>query len=285
MCFILIARTNSYRLQRSAFTLVEMLVAIAIFSILVVLTTGILLQLNRTWAQSEAQTQRQQSGRALLNFLAREIAKAMMPLNVTNQASLQFVINPSSMTSTSYSNHDNIFFQAPVATDSSAGEVAEVGYFVQWTGNTAQLCRFFVNPTDTTNYQIYANPTSWLKTTYLTDVASAASPNYQGLLAENVIGLWINAYDKSGNSVLNSSRSYDSRQTGNLPGEIDISILVLDPSTATRLASGAASMSSIQPLVQTAATTNAAQCLATLPAVLQPGASCFTTRVQLGVAQ
>lgn len=301
MYSISIARTNSRRSPRSSFTLVELLLALAVFAILVLSITGILGQLNKMWAQTEAQNQRDRGGRALLNFIARDIRKAMLPLNVSNTTNLDFVINPSSLgaSASTYGNHDNIFFQAPIATDSlatSVGEVAEVGYFVQWQsangsqGPTAQLCRFFVNPTDTADFLIYDNPTSWLTSTNLKDVAAGTSPNYAGLLAENVIGLWINPYDKNGNAYFtSSSRSYDSRSTTtppNLPAVVDISILVLDPATAKRLGAGvASSVSAVQTLVQSTSVTNADQCLASLPAVLQPGASCFTTRVHLSNSQ
>jgi len=307
MYSILIARTSRRRSPQSSFTLVEMLVSLAVFTILVLLVTGVLGQLNRMWVQTEAQNQRERSGRGLLNFLARDIRKAMLPFPASSSTSLDFVINPTAIGSpaSAYNYHDSIFFQAPIATDSiatSVGEVAEVGYFVQWqpaSGSqvqTAQLCRFFVNPTDTTDFLIYANPAAWLSTANLTDVASGGSPNYAGLLAENVIGLWINPYDKNGNPYFTStSRIYDSRNppnppdtagTPNLPAMVDISILVLDPATAKRLGSGgAASVSAVQTLVQSASITNADQCLSSLPAVLQPGASCFTTRVQLSNSQ
>jgi len=277
-----------------------MLLAIAVFAILVVMITGILGQLDRMWVQTEAQNQRDRSGRALLNFMARDIKKAMMPLNISNTTNLDFVINPSSLSST-YGYRDNIFFQAPIATDSlatSVGEIAEVGYFVQWqpqSGSqvpTAQLCRFFVNPSDTVNYQIYLNPTSWITTAYLANVAPGASASsgnppapYKGLLAENVIGLWINPYDKNGNAVFTASRTYDSRTTSNLPAVVDISILVLDPATAKRLGANSSMLTTVKGDVQTTTITNADQCLTTLPAVLQPGASCFTTRVQLSNSQ
>jgi hypothetical protein len=292
-----------------------MLVAIAVFSIMVLLITGILGQLNSMWVQTEAQNQRDRSGRALLNFMARDIKKAMLPLPSSNTNSLDFVINPTGLGSASgsgaYNYFDNIFFQASVATVTTVGEVAEVGYFVQWQpasgsqGPTAQLCRFFVNPTDTTDFLIYTNPTTaWLTAANLTDVASGTSANnYAGLLAENVIGLWINPYDKYGSPFFTSSaRTYDSRNppnttttpnppiTPNLPAVVDISILILDPATAKRMAaapsSATYSVSAVKTLIQSSTTiTNADQCLTSLPAALQPGASCFTTRVQLSNSQ
>jgi hypothetical protein len=223
----------------------------------------------------------------------------MLPLQVGNQSSLEFLINPS-LGSTTYSNRDNIFFQAPVTTNTSpnvAGEVAEVGYFVQWQGTTAQLCRFLVNPIDTTttppqantNFLIYPIPPAtssvWLTSSIIKSVAPGTSPNYQGLLAENVIGLWINAFDKNGNVVCASGSSYDSRSTANLPAVVEVSILVLTPVAATKVASGIVSAITLQSKVQSPSYTNAAQCMAGLPAVLLTGANCFTTRVQLDNSQ
>ncbi len=266
-----------------SFTLVEMLVAVAIFSLLALVICGVLGQFNNAWTKSSGQNERQQNGRALLNFLAQNIEQAMMPLNgATN--SLQFVIDSANLPA-AYGNRDSIFFQAPVATDGSAGEVAEVGYFVQWQpNNTAQLCRFLVNPTDTANYQIYTNTSSWLSQGIVQEIAGGAAPGYAGLLGENVIGLWINAYVRSvtnGVTDFNVVNQYDSRTNNStLPVMVDISILALDSVTAKRLSS--ASVTGIQAVVRNA--TNAAEGLANLSQVsraVQAGASSFSTRVPL----
>lgn len=280
-----------------------MLVALAVFAILVLLVAGILGQVNQMWALSESQAQRQENSRALLNYLARDISKAMAPLNPTSQSSLDFVIDPPSLP-TSYAYHDNIFFQAPVATDASAGELAEVGYFVQWRpDNTAQLCRFFVNPSDTSNYQVYntsgvGSPPLWLingSMNYIANVASGAAPNYPGLLAENVIGLWITPYSASGSFLQTDvgtygAGTYDSRSpiasaNRKLPAVIDLSILVLDPPAAKRVSMGVVPASAVQALVQSSAYANAAQCMTNLPVILRPGATCYSTRVNILTSQ
>ncbi len=87
--------------------------------------------------------------------------------------------------------------------------------------------------------------------------------------------------------MLDGNRSFDSRAPatlGTLPGLLDISILVLDPATAAHLASGAVPVTAVQALVSAANTTNADECLSTLPAALKPGTTVFTTRVQLNNA-
>ena len=260
-----------------------MILAMAILAILSLVIAGILTQVNTAWISTYSANQRQETGRELLDFLARDISKAMLPLPATNTANLQFLINGPTV-STTYGNCDNIFFQAPVATSGSSGEVAEVGYFVQWQpaagtqGPTAQLCRFLVNPSTPGNYLIYTNPMDWINDGLVATVAPGTAPNSLGLIAENVLGLWIGAFDKNGSTVLDSSRRFDSRVTGNLPAVVDISILVLDRVTANHLGAGAG-VASVQSTVR--ASTSAAACLAALPKLLQSGADCFTTRVQL----
>ena len=278
--------------------MVELLFSVAILIIVLVAVAAILSEISKIWTQRQAQIQRQQNGRVLLDFIARDIEKAMLPLSLSATNSLQFVIN-SPMLSGSYGDRDNIFFQAPIAADQSAGEVAEVGYFVQYPANGApQLCRFFVGPTTTasnnvtttdTNYQIYSAPDAWISPTLVGNAVPAVAAttgtnyaSYKGLLAEDVAGLWISAFDGNGNFIGNPStrNSYDSRSTANLPAMVEISLLVLDANTARRLESGGASSSSA--LAGTVlSSTSAAQCMTELPAVLQQGASCFTTEVWL----
>ena len=87
---------------------------------------------------------------------------------------------------------------APVATETSYGELAEVGYFVKWEGARASLRRLFVNPSrpdsasatgvsPNENFLIYKNP-RWLSDTLVKAVAPATPPAFKGLFADNVVG-------------------------------------------------------------------------------------------------
>jgi len=260
---------------------------------------GILSQISKIWTQRQGQIQREQNGRVLLDFLARDIEKAMLPLSLSATNSLEFVIN-SPVLGGSYANHDSIFFQAPIAADQSSGEVAEVGFFVQYPATGApQLCRFFVGPTTTsgdnvvttdTNYQIYSAPTAWLSPTIIGNAVPAVAAsttgtnysNFKGLLAEDVAGLWINAFDQNQKSL---GAAYDSRLTANLPAMVQISLLVLDANTARRLGTGGVPSASSLASSYVLTSSNAAQCMTSLPTILQQGANCFTTEVWLRNAQ
>jgi prepilin-type N-terminal cleavage/methylation domain-containing protein len=254
---------------RSAFTLIEVIVSTLILSILVILMSQMLLTSESAWSHGEANKERMQNARAISDFIGNELRAALLPVGRTNTSSLQFVVNPTAIGTTTFNNHDAVFWQVPLATDQTLGDVAEVGYFVQWdTTNPAnphsQLCRFFANPgTGTTtnpNFLIYSNPSAWLSTSILQSVAPANQANsYQGLFAENILGLWTRCLDPYGYQITFNAAAaaftnatFDSRQgysyrtpplTGPLvgvaacalPPVIEVSVATLDSQAAARL--------------------------------------------------
>jgi prepilin-type N-terminal cleavage/methylation domain-containing protein len=194
--------------NRSGFSLIELLVAIAVLSILTLLLCGILNQVSSSWTQIRAQVDWRQNGRSILNVIASELRVAALPVDRSSPYSLQLMVDPNALLGNStYLNPHAIFWQAPIASDTSLGNMAEVGYFVRWdssnaTNPRAVLCRFFVNPKDTANYLIYSNPTAWLTTgssgTLDTVAPGNTANNYKGWFADNVIGLWVRCLDANG---------------------------------------------------------------------------------------
>ena len=226
------------------FTLVEMLVATAVLSMMVLLLIQVLNYTSAVWTLSQAQSDRRQSARAVGDAIAQELQAALMPLDPADQKSLQFTLN-SPLVPAGYCSADTIFWQAPIATDRHYGDVAEVGYFLKWDqtrpGNPRPLlCRFFVNPSDTTNYAIIQKPDQWLVSdvqghpNILDRVAPANNQSgngYAGLFAENVIGFWVRCYDQNG--VV--ARIYDSRQKTVLPRTVKVFLVLVGPGSLARL--------------------------------------------------
>ncbi len=253
-----------------------------VLSIIVIMLTSLLNSSLRTLTSSQSDQERHRSGRALTDFIGRELRQALLPAEIeatANQANLQLVINPSQLMTSSnggptYFNADSIFWQAPLATDSTYGDIAEVGYFVRWIANgttsTPTLCRFFVNPsvtnasgtpTPNADLLIYTNPTSWVTPALLDKLAPAdnntgstgQANGYVGLFAENVLGMWVQSYGIDGVELSPSSSgnrgTYDSRvgyklSTGQLngtpemrylPALIKVSIAQIDSKYAARL--------------------------------------------------
>jgi prepilin-type N-terminal cleavage/methylation domain-containing protein len=283
-------RISRHPRGQCAFTLLEVLVSMAVLLLMVVLLHGILSGASGAWKLGEANKDRMQNARTISDFIANELESALLPLNRTSTNSLQLVVNPLGI-STQTSHRDSIFWQSPLAVDQALGDVAEIGYFVRWDTQTnpqnprAVLCRFFVNLTlrnSTTgavtanpNFLISSQPDTWLSDAVLDQVAPANVTNdYLGLFAENVIGMWVCCLDSGGQvitldstgKVITPARSFNSR-TGYtdsllgaraacaLPTMIDLSLVLLDARSAARV--GPAEMAAITGLVDTSANADA----------------------------
>lgn len=258
---------RSHSSQRG-FTLLEILVSIAILAGMVVLLASVAHQVGNAWQRVEGENQRREAARTLLHFLARELQAISKPVptapGAANAANLQLLVNlpasvsdPDAIPPALLSPHA-IFYQAPVAQNTSRGNIAAVGYFVRW--DTSQpskalprLCRFFVEPANTANYLIYTPNGNW--PSVASTVAPAVAPTYQGWLSDNVIALWVRCLDASGRPItqnatgetLNSGYGFDSRQgyrdpataavhpAPALPPCIEIALVVVDSRTASNI--------------------------------------------------
>lgn len=197
------------------FTLLELLVGVAILTILVVILSGVFGGVSKTWQLGQSNNERLQNIRAITDFLTGELRSALLPINRTDKANLQFVINPANISS-SFRNADSLFWQAPVAADQTLGDVAAIGYFVRWdeskpSNPRPNLCRFYVSDsTSGTNFLVYSQAggsVPWLTDAIINAVAPADKANaYQGLIAENVVALFAQCLDVKGRPI---EKAYD----------------------------------------------------------------------------
>ena len=296
----------------------------SVLSVLVLLYGSIFNNASQAWITGGGNTERRRSARALTDYIGTELKSALLPvekLSANAQGNLQFVINPpASQVPAEYRHADVIFWQAPLATEATFGDIAEIGYFVKWDTTPAgdplpQLCRFFVNPSSTDasgaivqnpNYLIFdQNPERWLSASVIETVAPATKASgYVGLFGENVVGFWIRSYGLDGKEL---PRSFDSRvgytsefkstdssgikQTWTepryLPAKVQISIAQVDSHYANRLGPAA---SRLRQTVASASVRDATEFLeafrqdaANSPelAALLPGLRIYSTEVQL----
>jgi prepilin-type N-terminal cleavage/methylation domain-containing protein len=251
------------RLAKRAFTIVELLVATAVLSVLIVLLAQVMNTVSTAWSGGAGRAERQQNGRALVDFIGRELRAAALPVDPKSNGvvpDLQFVVNPSSVPE-AYRQPHALFWQAPIATDTSKGTMAEIGYFVKWDETRqpprAMLCRIFTNPGES-QHQVYEQ-LQWLNETVLQQLAPADRiTGYRGLFADNVIGLWARCLDSTGNVITQAGSGatpgFDSRKdyvdatfdasgtTVNvtrkapaLPSSVEISLLMLDSRAAASI--------------------------------------------------
>lgn len=248
-----------------AFSLVEVLVAMAVLSILLVILLSMLSSLTVAWELGQGHNERRNIGQAVFDRMTRDLGQAALPSPRTFTNGFEFIVNPSTI-NTSFENPQAFFWQAPVATDGGTnGNMAVVGYFVQWVNGSSNapgtpcLTRVLINPS-ASGYAIYSAPSAWITSTMLSTYASAtAASNYDGLLAENVLGLWVQALDPQSNPIQQgispslNGEAFDSRfpytytnffyrtpqmQTNiacALPSSMQVAIVVMDSRTAQRL--------------------------------------------------
>jgi len=310
-------KSDAFSHRSGAFTLVEMLVAMTILAFIVTILALTASQASRIWRAAEAGNQRRATGRALLQFMARdlEMARVRAPYPGEEGANLQFVISDPGRIGAGLLNPHAGFWQAPVAMDRSRGEMAEVGYFVRWDTTSepgtarARLCRLLVDPAETALYRIYSSdadgvPAQWPDETILDTIASAdATDEYRGWFADDVIALWLRCLDRNGAPIVRTAAGdaigggwgFDSRKgytlggTGGtraapaLPASVEIVLVSVDARTARRITAPVVAAPGSPADFWKDETTpgSLAHFLAGLPEAIKPGVQVFTTRVDL----
>jgi len=230
------------------FSLVELMMATAIFSLLVVILASVAQNVGNAWVYSQGRTARRQSARAIIDFITRDIQNALSPIVPSSTNNLQFIRNPATLTADNYQSGHTLFWQAPVSSNPGHADVAILGYFVRWSANhKASLCRLYITMANPGEYLINSAPANWINDTVV-ETRAPATPqsNYLGLMAENVVGFWAEPLDSYGKVITQPSKDFDSRAgytdsqgrshaIGSLPAAVRISIATLDPRSATRL--------------------------------------------------
>ena len=201
------------------FTLLELLVATAVFIGLALILVSIAASLSSSWQLGIAHNERRSSALSAFSRMARDLRFASLPPD-PSAANFQLVINPAGL-GTNYLLPQAAFWQAPVSSGPVSTNIAPVGrnqalvgYFVQWVSETngpvtnfsPKLCRLVID-SSSTNYQ-FAKPSDWVSDSLIANNAPATKASgYAGQLAENVLGLWIRPLDQRKESILNDAKA------------------------------------------------------------------------------
>jgi hypothetical protein len=289
-----------------AFSLLELLVATAVFVGLALILLSIAGSLSSFWQMGISHNERRSSVLAAFSRMARDLRFAAAPVNPAS-TNFQFVINPTNV-GANYRLPQAAFWQAPVASDRSRGEMALSGYFVQWVAETngsvtnslPKLCRLLI---DSTNFQ-FQKPSDWVNDALIASNAPAnKASDYEGQLAENILGIWMQPLDQASrpittnasnaaypNGEFDSTTGYRTILTNGtntvpytfaraLPASVEVAVVAVDARTAKRLTG------SERPGPRTADITNDVNTFYTnLPQGIKQGARVYSTVIDLQTA-
>lgn len=257
-----------------AFTLVELLVAMTVLSLLVVLISSVLSGVNKAWVAGEERVENYQTGRAILELITRELKSAVI------SPSLQFIQNPPMGTAEqnpwNQRKNSNALFWQSTLTSGPAGNICEVGYYLD---KTFRLRRFYVPP-DSASYNVYGAPPSALTAPWVTNFDPINQSGLFSTVADGILGLWVRCMDRNGDTIpwyqstgvlYNSAATFQPAIPGQfssfkytnaattaqahlLPYSVEITVITLDAKTLQR--SGTAAIPGMPPDTSDASSPN-----------------------------
>jgi type II secretory pathway pseudopilin PulG len=240
--------------SRSAFTIVELLVAVTITVLIVVLLGTMFGSLMKTTSRANQRVDSFRDARAALQLMERDFSGLVRtqwdirsspvptppPTPITRPAAYLALktIRPDPAAG------NQQIYALIAAKNSGLGDVCSVGYYCDWDGHAYSLRRFFRNSSET--YKVLSspspqpNPPSYLPDSDLYDNPSPSPTPIDDVLARYVWNLRITSYDASG-SVLATPYPLvcDSSATSNnpLPAAIEISFSAMSPEAARTIVS------------------------------------------------
>ena len=218
----------------SAFTLIEVLVGLAVLSVLLTILLMIVSGTSKVVQDGQAAASSRQRARIALEQMTSDWDRAVFSRGGAVQKPLRMVRNPDWL-SPDVLNRDAIFW---VVSEPSGG-LAGIGYFLKWVNGRYYLFRYQVEFDSAAIDAQRTDPASWLTQDRLNALYSATTvTGLQGVLAEDVIGLWVHLLDKNAVPMVGSEGGamYDLRDD-EAPELVEIELVLLDQATAQRITS------------------------------------------------
>ena len=198
-----------------AFSLLELLVAMALLSIVVVILASVFSSTQKgVGALGSASSQRRDAS-TVLEQISRDLRAAMQPVSRSfEDASLslrtpQLLLNPPGFSS----NQTSLFWS--VGSQSQVGGTSLVGYTLRWESTPAgprpRFCRVSFDPNDSESIKMNlrsSSNTPWVDKALVDANAPGDSSNgYQGWISDNILAFYARVLDPQMNPITNSSRS------------------------------------------------------------------------------
>jgi len=216
------------RQRNCGFTIIEMMVATAVFMLMVVLLVSVVSQVNSLWQQTDGQKNRRQSSRALLDLISRDLQGALCPVDGNSSSKIRFNLNPVGLNDSGVGNFKSALFWTTVNPGSRrVSDIVDVGYFIRRTSSGSVLCRIERRDDGQPN-----PPDIW---TLAGSLAPADEANdYRGLAADGVLAMYVTLYKKSGQVESLPNETYSGTA---LPYSVEIALVIADSRTTQRLVS------------------------------------------------
>ena len=202
--------------DNQAFTILELLVAMALLGIVVTLLASILSSTQKGVAQIGSASSQRQDARAVLDQISRDLRTTLEPVSrsfeLANPGLRQpeFLLNPPGFTA----NGTSIFWS--VRNESSLGGNMLVGYLLRWETSPGvalpRLCRVSFDPNDTESIKQTLQGSATANSTWVdASLISSNAPGfqdqgYQGWISDNVLAFYARVLDPQMNPITNYAR-------------------------------------------------------------------------------
>jgi prepilin-type N-terminal cleavage/methylation domain-containing protein len=201
--------------KNQAFTILELLVAMALLGIVVTLLASILSSTQKGVAQIGSASSQRQDARAVLDQISRDLRTTLEPVSrsfeLANPGLRQpeFLLNPPGFTA----NGTSIFWS--VRNESSLGGNMLVGYLLRWETASGvalpRFCRVSFDPNDAESIKQTLQGSSlnatWINAGSINQNAPGVqAQGYQGWISDNILAFYARALDPQMNPITNYAR-------------------------------------------------------------------------------
>lgn len=221
---------------RHGFSLLELLVATSILLVLSTILMSVTGWVANVWSHAENQTHLRQTNRMIRDLLRADLEQVVLPLS-RSDTTIFFAKNPAELSGSDLLHPHALVFHTALTTASDQSDIAAVAYFLREHNNSYNFCRAVIPAGGWTSGLDPEDPSTW------PDAAPAdRASNYQGLIAEGVLGMWVRIYEQTGTPPTESETpgaTYDTRTSGSSrPSTVRIDFVLADKTAMTRLADG-----------------------------------------------
>jgi prepilin-type N-terminal cleavage/methylation domain-containing protein len=202
--------------DNKAFTILELLVAMALLGIVVTLLASILSSTQKGVAQIGSASSQRQDARAVLDQISRDLRSTLEPVSrgfeLANPGVRQpeFLLNPPGFTA----NGTSIFWS--IRNESSLGGNMLVGYLLRWETSPGvalpRFCRVSFDPNDTESIKQTLQGSATANSTWINagsinlNAPGVQDQGYQGWISDNILAFYARALDPQMNPITNYAR-------------------------------------------------------------------------------